>query len=1174
MADFNVRGEMTLNTGSFISSAQAASKSLNGLNGASVSAGSGINILDGLLRKITVGALAGFAIKLGRDSVKAAQDAGAAQFRLTSLLLTASGATMEQVKYLNAQSDALSKVTVVSKENVQVVQSQLATFNLHTDAIAKLTPAILDYVTAEKGAAAGSDQYKQMTNGLALALNGQFGALTRVGFVLDKQTKAQISHGTEMERAAAIAKVLDSTYKDFSITVGDTAAGASQKLANKANDLKQSFGGALLPVMQQVQMFTGNSLMPAFTNLFNKLQDSGAITGFVNLIAGLAKDIMDFATAIGQVIGPVIMNVVVPAFILAAGAVVGLIKVIGMIGRFIKEHIAVFQTLYEVVYAVAMGYVAYRVAVYAGLAIQKLHTAYTIASTAATTAFTTAQRMLNATMAFNPVALVVGALVALAAGFVIAWNHSETFRKIVIAIGKAGVIAFGYLIEWIGKIATASMKVATGPLQLLLKGLALLHVPGAKEALNGITGAIDTVGKFFDDTAKKVKGYADSLDSLANKKIQLPSLMPKMPTGKTPAADGGSVGDSAAAAAAAIDKKAADLAAKVADLQSKLKEVVRGYNDFITNDFAAGFVDGGAKAKDTILKGLDELKKVFDAQQNIFEAQSNTAGVNKVKQQWDFINEVVRSQIDAAVKNADALDAVNKELDKKQQELDAAIKDRQAGADAFAAMLRKPFGQQNEIDKALASAETSVDGIISMYDKMRDALDKRFSGIDSSKKDTLIALLDNETPKLIALVAKNKAALKEIEDLQKKADDIAAKQAQFKQSITDSIKSFGNALADLSKTNTNTSIQVIKTATGLVVTQMAAGKTGVEAIVDKLKTSLATIKEFTSNIQTLLAAGYNKEYVRTLLEAGPEAAGATAALLAQSGSDTMNTVNGLYTSINDASQVFGDTMSKTFYDDAVNMANGLLKGAQDKQIEIMNQMQTIADGIQAAFAGMKDVGTNLGEDLIQSAINALNKRKQELIDLANSIAASIAAAMAAAAAGIGVIGVTGSITPNPGGSGGGGSFINPDVVAPLDTSTKDTSPAVDAAATTVAKAAAQAFTKVTIKSGDTLSAIAKANNESLSQLLKDNPIFTTNPKYQGGNMIWAGGTVKVASAPETSFAGNGSGVNTNSIAGINAASGTTTVEKGAITVNLGSNIPAADVEPIMTRALLNALSAR
>lgn len=1189
MADFNVKGEMSLETGSFISNAKAASNSLNNLNSASHNAGAGINILDGLMRKLTVGALAAFTIKLGRDSVKAAQDAGAAQFRLTSLLLTASGATMEQVKYLNAQSDALAKATVVSKENVQVVQSQLATFNLHTDAIAKLTPAILDYVTAEKGASAGSDQYKQMTNGLALALNGQFGALTRVGFVLDKQTKAQISHGTEMERAAAIAKVLDSTYKNFAITVGDTAAGASQKLANRTNDLKQSFGTALLPVMQQVQMFTGNSLMPAFTNLFNKMQDSGAITGFVKLLTGLVQNIMTFGSALAEIAGPVITTIVIPAFVLMAGAVVGVIKTLGAIGTFLKEHKDLMVAISAVIGAAVFGFLAFNAALIAHSVILKVvkaaQMAYevvmllmnsgTLAQVASTNTLAASMLRLNAVMEANPIGLVVAAIALLAAGFVIAWNHSATFRKVIVEGMKGAVMAVGYLIKAFGFVAESILKLLTGPLKLLLTGLAALGIGPAKTALTTLNSAIAGVGDFFDKAGNKVQDFADKLDGLKNKKIPLPSfgLGGKTKTDKK-ADDGGSVGDSAAAAAAAIDKKAKDLAAKIADLKLKLKDQVQGYNDFINNDFAAGFIDGGVKARDTILKGLDELRKVFDAQENIFQAQGNDAGVANVRKQFAFINEVIRGKIAEAMRVADAITAINDEIDKKKKELDDAIKSREAGANSIAGMLLSQFGQPNEIDKTIASLDTSIDGIIGLYNKMRDAIDNRFKGIESTRKDTLIALLENDTPKLIALAKKNKDALEEIKKLQKEADDIKSKQDEFSKSITNSIKSFGTALADLSKSNTSTAIKVIKTATGLVVTQMAAGKTGVEAIVDKLKTSLATIKEFTTNIQTLLAAGYNKEYVRTLLEAGPEAAGATAALLAKSGSDTMNTVNGLYTSIDDASKVFGDSMAKTFYDDAVNMANGLLKGAQDKQADIMAQMKSISDGIQAAFAGMGDVGTNLGKDLIQGAIDELNKRKAALIDLANSIAASIAAAMAAAAAGIGVSGVSGSITPNPGGT----TFVTPSdagpVTTPFDTGASSKSDAVSSAAADIAKAAATAFNKVTIKKGDTLSAIAKANNESLAQLLKDNPVFTTNPKYQGGNMIFAGGTVKIASAPETSFAGSGSGVNTNSLAGINAASKTTTVEKGAITVNLGSNIPASDVEPIMTRALLNALSAR
>ena len=60
--------------------------------------------------------------------------------------------------------------------------------------------------------------------------------------------------------------------------------------------------------------------------------------------------------------------------------------------------------------------------------------AWTVAQTvakAATIAWTAAQRLLNLALASNPIGLVVVAVAALAAGLVIAYNHSETFRRIV-----------------------------------------------------------------------------------------------------------------------------------------------------------------------------------------------------------------------------------------------------------------------------------------------------------------------------------------------------------------------------------------------------------------------------------------------------------------------------------------------------------------------------------------------------------------------------------------------------------------------------------------------------------------------------------------------------------------------------------------------------------------------
>jgi hypothetical protein len=171
---------------------------------------------------------------------------------LNQLLKVGVGATTQEIALLNDQAKVLEKIGVVSGGNITQTQSQLATFNLQVSTIEALTPAILDYVTAEKGATASTADFKSMTNGLAQALNGNFTSLTRVGFVLDENTKKQIKSGTETERANALVKVLNSTYKDFNKNLRETDAGQMQVLANSAQEATTIIGTGLLDALKAV----------------------------------------------------------------------------------------------------------------------------------------------------------------------------------------------------------------------------------------------------------------------------------------------------------------------------------------------------------------------------------------------------------------------------------------------------------------------------------------------------------------------------------------------------------------------------------------------------------------------------------------------------------------------------------------------------------------------------------------------------------------------------------------------------------------------------------------------------------------------------------------------------------------------------------------------------------
>lgn len=67
------------------------------------------------------------------------------------------------------------------------------------------------------------------------------------------------------------------------------------------------------------------------------------------------------------------------------------------------------------------------------------------------------------------------------------------------------------------------------------------------------------------------------------------------------------------------------------------------------------------------------------------------------------------------------------------------------------------------------------------------------------------------------------------------------------------------------------------------------------------------------------------------------------------------------------------------------------------------------------------------------------------------------------------------------------------------------------AAPSVGVSSTPAGSSYTIKKGDNLSSIAASHGVTLEALRAANPEFTSNPKYQGGNMIFSGGQVNLPS---------------------------------------------------------------
>lgn len=246
------------------------------LRGSMDQAGASSDSMSGMLSKaatVVKTFAAAFIVKqiidFGRAAVDMASQQLEQQTKLYQVMRTSQNATDDQIKSLIDQANALEQVGVISKDVTIAAQAQLATYDLSTDSIKQLTPSLLDYLAAEKGANATKEDAIGLTNGLAQALQGNYGSLAKTGFILDDATKKIIEHGTQEERVKAITEVLDSTYKDYNKTLGDTFLGTQAKVQNLVGDFTADLGFALMPAIQNVET--------AFLDWINGIQGSSNV---------------------------------------------------------------------------------------------------------------------------------------------------------------------------------------------------------------------------------------------------------------------------------------------------------------------------------------------------------------------------------------------------------------------------------------------------------------------------------------------------------------------------------------------------------------------------------------------------------------------------------------------------------------------------------------------------------------------------------------------------------------------------------------------------------------------------------------------------------------------------------------------------------------------------------
>lgn len=257
--------------------------------------------------------------------INEANEAIMAETKLRNNLMATGKATEDNVQQLMEYGASMQKVGVIEADVNNVGMAQLATFGLSSDAIKTLDKGMLDLAVNQKGVSASGEDLMGYANLLGKAMQGNAGALTKVGVTMDEHQKKIIETGTEQEKAAVIAEVLQQNYGNLNEEIAKTPEGKTAQLKNDLGDLKETLGTALLPIIVQVVGWI-QQLVNWFTSLSPVMQKTllvgGLILAFIPGLIGMLSGLATVAGACG--ISFTAMALPILAIIAVIGAVIAI----------------------------------------------------------------------------------------------------------------------------------------------------------------------------------------------------------------------------------------------------------------------------------------------------------------------------------------------------------------------------------------------------------------------------------------------------------------------------------------------------------------------------------------------------------------------------------------------------------------------------------------------------------------------------------------------------------------------------------------------------------------------------------------------------------------------------------------------------------------------------------
>lgn len=168
-----------------------------------------------------------------------------AETKLATNMRNTMGAREEDVRSILRLVSAQQQLGVIGDEIQLNGAQELATYLTKKSTLEKLIPVMNDMIAQQYGLNATSESAANIATMLGKVMDGQVGALSRYGYKFDEAQEQVLKFGTEEQRAAVLAEVVESAVGGMNESLGKTDAGKAKQSANDIGDMKEAVGALL-----------------------------------------------------------------------------------------------------------------------------------------------------------------------------------------------------------------------------------------------------------------------------------------------------------------------------------------------------------------------------------------------------------------------------------------------------------------------------------------------------------------------------------------------------------------------------------------------------------------------------------------------------------------------------------------------------------------------------------------------------------------------------------------------------------------------------------------------------------------------------------------------------------------------------------------------------------------